>query len=101
VVSLLARRQQVGLLTGHRSDEAAVGDVSAVRLPLPPRAANHVWACDFVFDACANGQKLKSLSVVDELTREWLAIDVAGSDLACGATQQTLVHRDHQHGTRI
>ena len=34
--------------------------------PLPPRAANHVWAYDFVFDSCANGQQLKCLTVVDE-----------------------------------
>jgi putative transposase len=47
--------------------------------PLPPRAANHVWAYDFVFDACANGQQIKCLSVVDEFTRECMAIDVAGS----------------------
>ena len=47
--------------------------------PVPARAANHVWAYDFVFDACANGQQLKCLSVVDEFTRECLAIDVAGS----------------------
>jgi putative transposase len=38
-----------------------------------------VWAYDFVFDACANGQQLKCLTVVDEFTRECLAIDVAGS----------------------
>jgi len=47
--------------------------------PLPPMAANHVWAYDFVFDACANGQQLKCLTVVDEFTHECLAIDVAGS----------------------
>jgi putative transposase len=47
--------------------------------PLPPRAANHVWAYDFVFDYCANGQQLKCLTVVDEFTHECLAIDVAGS----------------------
>lgn len=47
--------------------------------PLPPRAPNHVWAYDFVFDACANGQQLKCLTVVDEFTHESLAIDVAGS----------------------
>ena len=41
--------------------------------------ANQVWAYDFVFDACANGQQLKCLTVVDEYTRECLAIDVAGS----------------------
>jgi putative transposase len=47
--------------------------------PLPPMAANHVWAYDFVFDACANVQQLKCLTVVDEFTHESLAIDVAGS----------------------
>lgn len=47
--------------------------------PLPATAAGHVWAYDFVFDACANGQQLKCLTVVDEFTRECLAIDVAGS----------------------
>ena len=39
---------------------------------------NAIWAYDFVFDECANGQKLKCLTVVDEYTRECLAIDVGG-----------------------
>ena len=47
--------------------------------PLAPSGANQVWAYDFVFDACANGQTLKCLTVVDEFTRECLAIDVGGS----------------------
>ena len=47
--------------------------------PLPAAGANYVWAYDFVFDACANGQQLKCLTVIDEFTRECLAIDVAGS----------------------
>lgn len=38
-----------------------------------------MWAYDFVFDACANDQQLKCLTVIDEFTREALAIDVAGS----------------------
>ena len=38
-----------------------------------------MWAYDFVFDSCANGQQLKCLTVVDEFTHECLAIDVAGS----------------------
>jgi len=46
--------------------------------PLAPTEANQVWAYDFVFDTCANGQQLKCLTVVDEFTRECLAIDVAG-----------------------
>lgn len=47
--------------------------------PLPALGANHVWAYDFVYDACANGQQLKCLTVIDEYTRECLAIDVSGS----------------------
>lgn len=47
--------------------------------PTTPTRANEVWAHDFVFDACANGQQLKCLTLVDEYTRECLAIDVAGS----------------------
>jgi putative transposase len=46
--------------------------------PSPPTAPGHVWAYDFVFDACADGRALKCLTVVDEWTRECLAIDVAG-----------------------
>ena len=38
-----------------------------------------MWAYDFVFDACASGQQIKCLTIVDEFTRECLAIDVAGS----------------------
>jgi transposase InsO family protein len=37
---------------------------------------NHVWAWDFVFDRTANGRTLKWLSVIDEYTRECLALEV-------------------------
>jgi putative transposase len=47
--------------------------------PLLPMRINHVWTYDFVFDGCANGQQLKCLTVVDEYSRDCLAIDVAGS----------------------
>jgi putative transposase len=47
--------------------------------PMAPTGAGEMWAYDFVFDACANGQQLKCLTVIDEYTREALAIDVAGS----------------------
>jgi putative transposase len=47
--------------------------------PLAASGANQVWAYDFTFDRCANGQTLKSLSIVDEWTRECLTIEVASS----------------------
>lgn len=46
---------------------------------LTPTGPNQVWAYDFVHDTCGNNQSLKCLSVVDEWTRECLAIEVAGS----------------------
>ena len=45
---------------------------------LPANGPNQVWAYDFVFDACANGQVLKCLVITDEWTHEALAIDVQG-----------------------
>lgn len=47
--------------------------------PMTPTTRNAVWSYDFVHDMCANGQKLKCLTVVDEYTRECLAIDVKPS----------------------
>ena len=47
--------------------------------PTPPSAANHVWAYDFVYDRCATGQQLECLTVVDEWTRQCLAIEESGS----------------------
>lgn len=47
--------------------------------PLTPTGPNQVWALDFIHDTCGNNQAIKCLSVVDECTRECLAILVAGS----------------------
>ena len=44
--------------------------------PTPPNSPNHVWAIDFVFDTIADGRAIKCLTVIDEWTRECLAIDV-------------------------
>jgi len=68
--------RQAGLQVPRRRPRRRIA-VSRPR-PLPPTAVNHVWAYDFVFDRCANNQTLKCLTIVDEWTRECLAIDVAG-----------------------
>lgn len=65
--------------------------------PLPALAANQVWAYDFVFDACANGQQLKCLTVIDEFTRECLAIDVAGG-IRSGRVIEVLSRLVSAHG---
>ena len=51
-----------------------MNDGSCVRLR--PEHRNHVWTYDFVFDRTHNGRALKMLTVVDEYTRESLAIEV-------------------------
>ena len=38
---------------------------------------DHVWSVDFIFDRTANGRPLKMLVVVDDFTRECLALEVA------------------------
>ena len=37
---------------------------------------NHVWSMDFIFDRTANGRPLKILSMIDEYTRECIALEV-------------------------
>lgn len=44
--------------------------------PLAAAYPNHVWAYDFVEDQDVHGQILRILTVMDEFTREGLAIDV-------------------------
>ncbi len=56
-----------------------------------------MWAYDFLFDACANGQSLKCLTIVDEWTRECLAIDVARS-IRAGRVIEVLAQLLSGHG---
>jgi putative transposase len=65
--------------------------------PMPPTAINHVWAYDFVFDTCADGRTLKCLTVIDEFTRECLAIDVAGG-IRSGRVIEVLAQLVSVHG---
>jgi putative transposase len=47
-------------------------------------AKDHVWAWDFIHDRTADGRPLKWLSVVDEYTRECLALEVGRGMTAAG-----------------
>jgi putative transposase len=49
-----------------------LNDGSCVRLR--PERPNHVWSYDFVEDRTHNGRKFRMLNVIDEFTRECLAI---------------------------
>ena len=52
-----------------------LNDGSCVRLRAEHR--DHVWSYDFVADRTAEGRAFRMLTVIDEHTRECLAIDVA------------------------
>ncbi|MFH2076712.1 MAG: IS3 family transposase [Pseudomonadota bacterium] len=43
-------------------------------IPMTAECPNHVWTYDFIFDALANGRRLKIMTLEDEYTREGLAI---------------------------
>lgn len=51
----------------------------------PARFKNDVWTCDFIHDRRVNGRPLKWLTLVDEYTRECLALyaaeSISGSDV--------------------
>ena len=54
-----------------------LNDGSCVRLR--PEYPNHVWSYDFMKCRTSDGRAFRLLTVIDEYTRECLAIDVAGS----------------------
>lgn len=54
--------------------------VSMPRVPLPtPTEPNERWSMDFVTDALADGRQFRCFNIVDDMTRECPAIEVAHS----------------------
>jgi transposase InsO family protein len=67
-----------GLKVPQRQPKRArlwLNDGSCIRFK--PERPNHVWAYDFVEDRTHDGRKIRMLNIVDEFTREALAIRVA------------------------
>ena len=71
-----------------------LGDGSTIRLR--PERKDHVWAYDFVATRTHDGRPLRLLTVIDEWSRECLAIRVARrirSDDVPGCLTELFVHR--------
>jgi len=51
------------------------------QLPMPCTAErpNQVWTYDFIEDGLSDGRKIRILNILDEFTREWLAVKVGAS----------------------
>ena len=60
-------------IASARSPLRGIGVAVGAMCPIRP---NVVWALDFQFDQTTDGRMLKLLNVIDEFTREALAIDV-------------------------
>lgn len=64
--------EKLSLRLKRRKKQAA-----AVRVPLAvPTGPNQAWSMDFVWDVLRDGRRIKMLTVVDDFTRECLAIEV-------------------------
>src|SRR5271167_5230008 len=71
---------------------------SGVRQPLAqPTAANQVWSVDFMTDALSSGRRFRTLNIVDDYTRECLAIEVDTS-LGGGRVVRVLEELKHSRG---
>ena len=69
--------QREGLRVPHKQPKRGrlwLNDGSCIRLR--PEHKHHVWAYDFVQDRTHDGRKFRMLTVIDEFTRECLAINV-------------------------
>ncbi len=73
-----------------------LNDGSCIRLR--PERVNHVWAYDFVEDRTHEGRKFRMLCVVDEFSREALAIRV-GRQLNSADVIETLAELMLERGT--
>ena len=71
-VARIYREEKLSLRLRKRKKCAA-----AVRVPMPePSGPNQRWSMDFMFDRLISGRRFKTLNVVDDFTRECLAIEI-------------------------
>ncbi len=73
----------------------------ARRQPLaPPKAPNQRWSMDFMCDQLADRRRFRALTVLDEFTRESLAIEVDGSLPGLRVTRVPRLSAGHRHRQR-
>ena len=70
-------RREHGLRVKRWTQRSRRRGKSTGAIPTRAERANHVWSWDFISDRTDNGGKLRVLSIIDEYSRECLALHVA------------------------
>jgi putative transposase len=81
----------------RRRKRQRLGDSTVPADRLRAERPGHVWAIDFQFDQAFDGRAIKLLNVVDEFTREALAMEVAHS-ITAEDTVRVLEQLGHERG---
>jgi putative transposase len=75
-----------------------------IRVQMPPATeANQIWAMDFINDCLASGRKIKTLSLIDECTKECLALESDTSISGVGVVrilESVVAHRGYPKAIR-
>ena len=79
--------REEGLQVPQRRKKKRLTGIGVAMGAMSPIRPNVIWAMDFQFDTTADGRTLKMLNVIDEFTREALAIDVDRSLDADGVVE--------------
>ena len=95
-VERLWREEGLQLPTRHKKRKRLYHkDASVIRLR--PKYPNHIWAIDFVHDKLSNSRPYKMLTVMDEYTRQALAVHV-GAKLGSAEVLEALYPMIIKHG---
>jgi putative transposase len=65
-----------GLQVARRKRKKRPPKAERTTIPCKAERPNHVWTYDFIEDALLDGRKIRILNILDEFTREWIAVKV-------------------------
>lgn len=95
-VERLWREEGLQLPVRHKKRKRLYHKDSSV-IRLRPKYQNHIWAIDFVHDKLSNGRPYKMLTVIDEYTRQALAVHI-GTKLGSVEVLEALYPLIIEHG---
>ena len=68
-----------GLQVARRRRQRRKPRPEPVVVPCRAESPDHVWTYDFIEDTLISGHKIRLLNILDEFTREWVAVRVGTS----------------------